>query len=469
MGNRGKKKQNFGATKLGDNLPIYLFTKNAFLAGKIVALFFGAIGIIFIYLLGSELKNKFMGLIAAALLSFHHLFWFYGVRVLADAPLVSTVIVTIYCLVKLEKNKTLFWAISSGVMFLVMMLIKKQSIFFLVGFLVYLIIFKRKEAINNKSILVSWVIPLSALVVASFVFGSSFFNSFFSRFIILDGVHDPGLKVLNFFPWIFQWYILVPMILGLILIVIIYKKKEYYLFLTLFFIYYLGFELTVRTPEDRYIMPLFPIGLFIAIFAIMEIASYITLFLEKKFHFLKKILIVIFVIFLCWNFYSIGDPLIISKEKSYAGHQEAGEWLLENVPDDTPIFAGSPRMVRAFIGREYGGPGRFDEGGNLWYLRAEEYLNDKSAFERDITQLSKESDIYLEIDVWEYTQPSWYFPLTQDSINYFVGQGFNLVKVVDREVNTPQGKRNVSVIFILKKDKGSLNQNLNNMTVKKAT
>ena len=77
----------------------------------------------------------------------------------------------------------------------------------------------------------------------------------------------------------------------------------------------------------------------------------------------------------------------------------------------------------------------------------------RQAFEEDVMELSQNHEVYLEIDVWEYTQPSWYFPINQDSINYFVNLGFVPVKIVEREVNTQQGLQKIPVIFIFKKEK----------------
>ena len=67
--------------------------------------------------------------------------------------------------------------------------------------------------------------------------------------------------------------------------------------------------------------------------------------------------------------------------------------------------------------------------------------------------LSKTSDVYLEVDMWEYTQPSWYYPLSQESINYFLSLGFKPVKTVEREIPTNKGLSKLSVILIFKKEK----------------
>ena len=108
----------------------YLFTKNILLSGQIVATLYALVGIIVMYLLGTELKNKFFGLMAASVLAFNHIFWFYSVRPLGDSPLLVTTILLLYCMVRLEKENTMKWAILSGAMFLAVMFTKLQSSLF---------------------------------------------------------------------------------------------------------------------------------------------------------------------------------------------------------------------------------------------------------------------------------------------------------------------------------------------------
>ena len=435
---------------------IYLFTKNIFLSGQIVAMLFGLVGVTFMYLLGSELKDKTTGVIAAALLGFNHLFWFYGVRILADAPLVTMVTIFLYCVVKLNKEKTILWGVLSALSILLMLATKSQSILFFLGFLLYLIIFKRKDAIAERGLLISWLIPIGLMILANFIFKQNIFFDLLNVFFASpQGLQDPGLKALSHFIWIFSWYLLLPAIIGVILIVA-YKEKKYYPAIVFFIVYWLGFEIGVRTPEDRYILPLLPLIILFSTFALVEISNYVVMLIKNKrlAGYFKKGVLMIFVVFVCWNFYTIGDSLIKAKSTTYTGYQEAGEWLKVNALGETPIFAGSPRTMRALVGREYGGPGSFwDMGGSLWYLRAGEYKDNRSLFESDITILARKSDIYLEIDVWEYTQPTWYFPISQASIDYFMSLGFQLVKVIEREVDTQKGLQKIPVIFIFKKEK----------------
>lgn len=431
----------------------YLFTKNAFLAGKIMAIFYGLVGVTFMYLLGSELKNKTTGLIGAALLGFNHLFWFYGVRPLADGPLTVTGILIIYFVVKLEKTKKMIFGILAGLSFILMIVTKQSGVLFILPYLLYLIIFKMREMIKDKSILVSWLIPVGLIAIGSAIFKHNFISDLTQRLVHQYGLKDGSfLNVFHHLQWIFSWYILIPIILGIILI-ILYKKKEYYFLVILFLFVTIYLEIGVRSVEDRIVMPVLPIGIFLAVFFLTEIGQYITLFVRKK-H-VGMALVLVFIILVCWNFYTIGDNLIYQKSFSYGGHPEAGQWIKKNVPEDAIVFSGAPRIIRAFSERAYGGPGKLGDGGiekngTIWWLRSNRYVENQTLFEEDLAELSKDHEVYLEINVWEYTQPSWYFPLNQNSINYFTNLGFNLVKVIERNILTPQGLQKMPVIFIFK-------------------
>jgi len=362
-------------------------------------------------------------------------------------------------MVKLEKKKTLQWGILAGLMFLAAMFTKKQVVVFIFAIVIYYVFFKRKEMVKNKAILISWLIPVGFILFAHFFSttvlgaGAGVLTRVFLLLKYANGM-PYGFEALSMLEWIISWYLIPFVILGF-LFVLIYKKKEYYFSIILFLVYWLYFEIGVDNTQDRYMLPLLSVAVILAIFSLEEIASYIALFTKKKFKFFLVIMIVgVVTIFICWNLYQIGDPLIYNKSFSYSGHQEAGQWIRNNVPADAPLFAGSYRFVRLFTEREIGGPENEDQGGSIWNLRAEGvYDNNQSAFEEDLAKLSKESDVYLEVDHIEYTQPSWYYPLSEESFNYFASLGFNLIHVGEGTVLTSEGPQKAPMIFIFKKDK----------------
>lgn len=451
---------------------LYLFIRNVFVAGKIMALIYGTLGLIFIYLLGAELRDKFTGLMAAILLAFNHIFYFYTVYPLGDAPLAVSVIIFLYCLVKLEKENKLKWSVLTGITLLLTMFHKVQASIFLLGFVIYYLLFKRKEMIRNKSVLYSWLIPVGVVFFGEFIARTFLHRSLLGRLfgLMLDLRGMPfGLEAFGMMQWIFTWYLIFFAILGIFLVGI-YREKKYYGMIALFFTYWLYFEIVVDNTQDRYILPLLSMGILLALFALVEISSLISLFAPLKIKLIKfplrkvvkSILILSAVGFLTWQYYNIADPLVYNKSFSFTGYQEAGQWFKENTAEDDIIFAGSPRMMRAFVGREYQDCGQEDcpyIGGPVWWLRADRYLvgyvgdkeKAKQNFVDDLERLVKDHDVYVEIDIWEYTQPEWYWQINQQSLQTFFDLGFDLVHVVERDVQTNKGLQKQPVIFIFRR------------------
>src|SRR3989344_3505975 len=82
-----------------------LFVGDILLAGRLTALLFNLAGIILVYLVGTELRNKITGLVAAILLSVQSIYWFIGHKILLDAPLATSLLFAAFCLIKWEKKR----------------------------------------------------------------------------------------------------------------------------------------------------------------------------------------------------------------------------------------------------------------------------------------------------------------------------------------------------------------------------
>ena len=90
-------------------------------AARLVPVLFALFGIFMIYLLGNELKNKNMGLLAALFLTLNPWYWMMSNRILLDVPLTAMIILNCYFLVKFCKsyeNKFLFL---SGISFILVL------------------------------------------------------------------------------------------------------------------------------------------------------------------------------------------------------------------------------------------------------------------------------------------------------------------------------------------------------------
>ena len=67
--------------------------------------------------------------------------------------------------------------------------------------------------------------------------------------------------------------------------------------------------------------------------------------------------------------------------------------------------------------------------------------------------MQKQPELFQPQIKEEHTCLEYYQHLSQKSLDYFTDFGFNLVKVIERDVMTNEGPKKVPVIFIFKKDK----------------
>ncbi len=438
----------------------YLITKNIFISGKIVALFFSVSGIIAIYLCGSELRNKTVGLISAAIMSVHHLLWFYDLRILADSPLTTMFIISFYFLIKLEKERTIFYAFLSSAFVLLTVLTKRQAIIFPVALFIYFAIKYRENIFKEKSILIcsvlSFGLPMIISLAISPIIGKNLLYILFVNKLILHQGIGSSLSVISQLPWILSWPLIIGTILG-ITFMLIYKLQYFYLPVTITLIYALWFEIGIGTPLDRYLLPIIPIAIILTATSIDEFANFAKIILKIKW--IKFIVIIPLVFLIVSPFYTDGTNLIESKEYSYIGYQDAAAWLEQNAATDSILYAGSPRSMRAFTGREYFSmSGSNDPSGYLINFRENErYQTNSTIFETEIVEYSSQGyEIYLEIDIWEYAQPSWYFPLSQESVDYFISVGFILENIIYKELPTQNGLESTPVILLFKYNPNSI-------------
>jgi len=146
-----------------------IFT-TTFNAGRLMALFYTIFGIIVVYLLGREVKNSGVGLVAAILISFNHLYWFIGSKALIDVPVATMIAFAAYCLLKFEKEQTKKWAIIAGISSILPIITKGVGSLVLFIFPLYFLITRHKNILKDK--LGLWVLafPIGVLTVGNLIY-----------------------------------------------------------------------------------------------------------------------------------------------------------------------------------------------------------------------------------------------------------------------------------------------------------
>jgi hypothetical protein len=130
--------------------------------------------------------------------------------------------------------------------------------------------------------------------------------------------------------------------------------------------------------------------------------------------------------------------------KKFLGFREAGILIKKEAihPPEALVVAGSPRMIRYYSGINFQ-----EFGGRLIPIphTKDQFLDWLAA---------NDTEVFLIVDYWERTQPSWIFPLTQENRRFLSGLGFRLIKRIDKNILSSNGKpQNITVVWVFKKDK----------------
>lgn len=428
---------------------IYNLFFDLFLAGKLMALTYGMLGIIFIYLIGKEVKDKATGIMAALLLTFNPLMWFSSSRVLTDSPLATMFILVAYSLIKYEKTKKLKWLIALIIATVLTFFTKSNGILAIFFLLLYFFsqyiltpLIKRDKEYWGK---VKNVFKLKKTYITSFIVLAIIIADLFrsSPFLLLPYNYLKRMSYDSYFikslPFLINWYVIPLFVLGLIFL-ILYRKKEDYILLSWLVIYY-GALVLVRftSPDPRYALVIIPPALLIFSYAVSEIREYIITFTGFKIY---KFIFIILVALIIIPYYRASVALTEPKSISFTGFRESDEWIGKNVPKDAIIYTADTATTLVFSGLE---EDRLN--GNVFHITEFEDFNQFKGFVENLTKT-----MYLETNVWESGQPKWIYPIDQEKFNLITSLNFNLVYLVERPYPTNEGMKNIPVIFIFKRD-----------------
>src|SRR3989338_4042846 len=274
------------------------FFFNLFTAGRMMALTFAVLGIIFSYLIGKEIKNEILGLLAATLVAFNPYLWFHSSRTLIDSPLTTMFIICAYFLIKLENKfslKNLVYLIIAlvftiqtkyvGVLFIFIILI-----YYLLKFL--LVIQNKKQTLTNlfksKISLLYLIFLLPLYAVKKIIFegiGSLQYDPFFIEQIPIM-LSEP-----------IMWLAVFGLIISLF-----YKKKSY---------------------------------LIIASWTLLIYATISLIFITIPIH------------------YETANSMNLRSFYAFTGYDEAGKWIQDNVGDGSTVFVMSTSWANFFSNNLY--------------------------------------------------------------------------------------------------------------------
>jgi 4-amino-4-deoxy-L-arabinose transferase-like glycosyltransferase len=407
------------------------------LSGKITELIFSLIGVVFTYLIGKELFGEIYGFFASLLLILNPYYLFLGTRVLLDVPYTAIQIMAVYFLIRFEKERSTVNAILAGVAWGLPSFIKVSGFLTAPILMAYFLIQYNKKILDilkDKKILLflGVYLCLNLLIIGVNIM---LFRDLLPR--LAGGVYmgqyifGGGWNYyLLLFPDFFSVGPLLIFFFGVLLAAANFKKRENKVLLISFLVILMFYSLLIGEKVPRYVLSIFPM-----VFLLMAYGLSMIKYKDFKIEYLFMLLI----IFFSYQYLSASNALMTSTGSAYLGFPEAGAWVANFANNDDVIYFGSYRSMRLFSGFNL-----VENGGNALLLP-----DNFSQFSQDVNTSNKTT--ILVIDAWEYTQPSWAYPLDEEKYNNLVSLGFTPYYVVEREVPTSSGtQKGWSVIILVR-------------------
>jgi len=381
-----------------------------YLWARIVISIFSTFGVLFTYLLCKEILDEKYALLTSLLLSVSPVYWFISTRILLDTPLVAEVVGTAYFLLMYHKKKKEIYGACAGIVASAALLTKIAGLFAILLVFSYALYRKR---------FYRWLLIPSLTTAFVLIMNYSFFSGplphtpgEYMKGYIMTGDAFYYLRNLSLYT---SMYLIPLLCLGFLFSALNFKKFHNLLLLSFLLVYFLFFSFLIGEKVPRYILPSLPFMFILCAYGASKLDFGINPFL-------------IFLLFSIPSLLSLSNnflSLMNSKSQTYSGFPEAGEWLRLNMGEDAILYAGSTRSMLAFTG-----------------------LNESKVkgLPENLSEIPRQGNVFVEVDVWEYTQPSYVYPLDQEKYNNLTSLGFGLVYYVQRELN---GKL-VPVIFIFK-------------------
>jgi 4-amino-4-deoxy-L-arabinose transferase-like glycosyltransferase len=384
--------------------------------------------LIFIYLIGKNLFNKNVGLIASFLFSILYLDLFYTSRLLVDVPQIFFISLAAFLFTEVyfnNKNKKLIYCILP-VLFLGVLFRFTVGIFAIV-LLIFLFSAKGLKILKERE----WYLSLGAgiltfipyMIYSQINFGNPLQAFYFVLFGGAEGQRAANpvsvlFEYIKYFPnytnivlfflfLIGAGVILFNFVIGIDKIKTNKFVQRNYLLLIWILIPLLFFGLYINHFEDRYIFMIFPAVSIISSFIIVEIFKFI-----RKYNVAFAVLIIaLLLIFAAYTDLQRSDILIKSKLTSYEDFKDAGIYIKENSNLNDSVFSGGVPQITYYSERNtYPFPERFED------------------FASNISKLNVK---YLVVSVLEST-PNWTYSMPQNLSNSFYFAPVKVYKINDQ-------------------------------------
>lgn len=409
-----------------------------FMACHVTVFLINILGIVAVYLLGRKIQGPFLGCMAAMMLALNRMYFGMSGYILIDGVLTVFVILFLYFLRETPTKENTRQDLWIALAIMAMILLKWSGGIALVFVLFYYLLFLTNLTVRERIRKASVVLMMGGVLVGLLlVLNHAVFGGWIPK--VFGHSYDEFQL-----PFLFYWsqldlvirQPLVPFFLvGLYLSL---KNNDHRYRVHGVWILFVFFVISAMVNKDNRFMLMFLPSVVLLTGAGIE-------FLISKFAgaradtlFKPLSLLIVLAGLLYYQYPSFG-PYLNANASSYSGYRETGQFVNKFIRDfpDTLVLAGSPRGIRYFSDVNF-----TEFGGVLMRLPETETEL------RKIISLAP-GGLLLIVDEWEWAQPKWLYPLTNDKIRLLKDMGFTLIYVV----NKPAGRAdyttpNTDVIWV---------------------
>jgi 4-amino-4-deoxy-L-arabinose transferase-like glycosyltransferase len=374
-----------------------------------------SVGSVFlVYIIGKDLFNEKIGLMASFIFSVFYIDLFYATRLLVDVPQVFFILLAGMLFIKYHfhnKSNKLVWAILPILFFGTMM--RFTVGIFIIVLLAFLLVTENIKLFKEKDWYISAFLGILAFLPYMIYSWIKFKNPLFVIVSVISAnpqTRNPGdtplsvfMQYINYFPNYLHLFFFLSFLAGLILAlfslvlrfdrIISNKEPQKYFFLVLWILLplvYFGFF--INHFEDRYIFMVFP-----AVFILSGVA------LDKVYAFLNRYnkslaIVVIFFLLLFGGYKMLSntDSLIKNKLDTYKGLKDSGLWIKEQSSSGDIVLSGGVPEITYYSERATISPNTF------------------ASMEELLVMINKDKPRYMVLSIWE-RQPDWLINWSQQN------------------------------------------------------
>lgn len=348
---------------------------------RFIQVIFSIFAVFLTYLIGKEMFNKKVGLIASFMMA---VFWshlFYTGRLLLEVPATALSWASIYFFWKgyvKNENPKYIWLF--GLFLGLSVFARAASLIIIIPVIIFLLIKDKLNFIKNKNLWIAFLIFLLIFLPFFFWVGHNYGNPFkkftgigegrFADFNFNTLIHGNTIEFIKFFPDYLQIPYFILFLFGLVCWLDIFlgldllfkeggmklRKKLFILLWIIIPLLFFGITTSKSYLEERYLMYIFPAVFIISAIGLIKIYSYI-----KKYN--KQFALVLGIFILLIGAYyqvSTASNLINIKKDSYLQVKESALWMKENLKENEIFMTQSVPQSMYYSERECYGYGKED-------------------------------------------------------------------------------------------------------------